>query len=185
VNFLLDTNVISEWVKSKPDRNVVTWLAEADEDRVFVSVISFAEIRRGIELMVAGRRRERLVQWLAEELPLRFEERILSVDQGGRRPLGRGHGAKREERPRDGLDGRLCRRDRRGSRSHAGDAQHQRLRTRRDFFDGSLATASVALIKRLLLPATKSTTSAKETRTGDSVAAGKGTHHRTTGPRYR
>jgi predicted nucleic acid-binding protein len=82
VNFLLDTNVISEWVKPRPDRNVVTWLAAADEDRVFLSVISFAEIRRGIELMVAGRRRERLAQWLAEELPLRFEDRILAVDPG-------------------------------------------------------------------------------------------------------
>jgi toxin FitB len=82
VNFLLDSNVISEWVKPEPDRNVVTWLAEADEDRVFVSVIAFAEIRRGIELMVAGRRRERLAQWLAAELPLRFEDRILAVDQG-------------------------------------------------------------------------------------------------------
>ncbi|MGH7916896.1 MAG: type II toxin-antitoxin system VapC family toxin [Candidatus Binataceae bacterium] len=82
MNFLLDTNVISEWVKPEPDRNVVTWLAEADEDRVFVSVISFAEIRRGIELMVAGRRRQRLALWLAEELPLRFEDRILAVDLG-------------------------------------------------------------------------------------------------------
>jgi predicted nucleic acid-binding protein len=80
VNFLLDTNVISGWVKPKPDANVVAWLADADEDRVFVSVISFAEIRRGIELMVAGRRRERLAQWLAEELALRFEGRILAVD---------------------------------------------------------------------------------------------------------
>lgn len=82
MNYLLDTNVISEWVEPEPDRNVVTWLAEADEDRMFVSVISFAEIRRGIELMVAGRRRERLAQWLAEELPLRFEHRILGVDPG-------------------------------------------------------------------------------------------------------
>jgi toxin FitB len=82
MNFLLDTNVISEWVKPQPDRNVVSWLAEADEDRVFVSVISFAEIRRGIELMPAGRRRERLAQWLAEELPVRFEDRILAIDPG-------------------------------------------------------------------------------------------------------
>lgn len=56
-------------MKPRPDRNVLSWLAEADEDRVFVSVISFAEIRREIELMPAGRRRERLAQWLAEELP--------------------------------------------------------------------------------------------------------------------
>jgi len=80
VSFLLDTNVISEWVKPQPDRNVVSWLADADEDRVFVSVISFAEIRRGIELMPTGRPRERLGQWLAEELPMRFEDRILAID---------------------------------------------------------------------------------------------------------
>ncbi len=81
MNFLLDTNVISEWVKPQPDRNVVSWLAEADEDRVFVSVISFAEIRHGIELMPASRRRERLAQWLVEEMPLRFDNRVLAIDR--------------------------------------------------------------------------------------------------------
>jgi predicted nucleic acid-binding protein len=81
MNFLLDTNVISEWVKPQPDRNVVSWLAEIDEDRVFISVISFAEIRHGIELMPLSRRRERLAQWLVEELPLRFEDRVLAVDR--------------------------------------------------------------------------------------------------------
>jgi toxin FitB len=81
LSFLLDTNVVSEWVKPQPDRNVVSWLAKADEDLVFISVISFAEIRRGIELMNSARRRERLSIWLAEELPNRFEQRILSIDQ--------------------------------------------------------------------------------------------------------
>jgi len=80
MNFLLDTNVISEWVKPQPDRNVVSWLAEVDEDRVFISVISFAEIRHGIEVMPISRRRERLAQWLIEELPLRFEDRVFAVD---------------------------------------------------------------------------------------------------------
>jgi predicted nucleic acid-binding protein len=80
VSFLLDTNVISQWVKPQPEPNVVSWLAEADEDRVFVSVISFTEIRCGIELMPTGRRRERLGQWLAEELPMRFEDQILGTD---------------------------------------------------------------------------------------------------------
>jgi predicted nucleic acid-binding protein len=81
VSFLLDTNVISEWVKPQPDPNVVTWLAEVDEDRVFMSVASFAEIRHGIEMMPAGRRRERLLNWLIDELPERFEGRILDIDQ--------------------------------------------------------------------------------------------------------
>jgi hypothetical protein len=60
---------------------VVSWLAEVDEDRVFISVISFAEVRHGIELLPVGRRRERLAHWLAEDLPERFEGRILAVDQ--------------------------------------------------------------------------------------------------------
>jgi len=81
VSFLLDTNVVSEWVRPQPDRNVISWLAEVDEDRVFISVISFAEIRWGVELLPVGRRRERLATWLAEELPVRFEERILDIDQ--------------------------------------------------------------------------------------------------------
>jgi toxin FitB len=80
VNFLLDTNVVSEWVRPQPDRNVILWLAEVDEDRVFLSVISFAEIRRGVEMLPYGRRRERLATWLAVELPVRFEERILDID---------------------------------------------------------------------------------------------------------
>jgi hypothetical protein len=81
VSFLLDTNVISEWIKPQPNRNVVSWLAEVDEDRVFISVISFAEVRHGVELLPVGRRRERLAHWLAEDLPERFEGRILAIDQ--------------------------------------------------------------------------------------------------------
>jgi predicted nucleic acid-binding protein len=80
LSFLLDTNVISEWVKPRPNAGVVTWLAEVDEDRVFVSVVSLAELRYGIERMPIGARRQRLDEWLRGELPLRFEGRILAID---------------------------------------------------------------------------------------------------------
>jgi toxin FitB len=80
VNFLLDTNVVSEWTKPRPDAGVVAWLAEADEDRIFVSVITVAELRHGIERLPAGARRERLETWLTDQVPLRFEERLLAVD---------------------------------------------------------------------------------------------------------
>ncbi len=80
MSFLLDTNVVSEWAKSRPNAGVITWLAEADEDRVFVSVITLAELRHGIERMPAGRREVRLDEWLRDELPLRFEGRVLPVD---------------------------------------------------------------------------------------------------------
>jgi toxin FitB len=80
VNFLLDTNIISEWVKPKPNPGVVTWLAEVDEDRVFLSVVTLAELRYGIERLAAGKRRERLEDWLNHDLPLRFDGRVLPVD---------------------------------------------------------------------------------------------------------
>jgi predicted nucleic acid-binding protein len=80
VSFLLDTNVVSEWVKSRPDRGVVAWLAAVDEDQVFISVVTLAELRYGIERMTAGSRRNRLAQWLQDDLPPRFDGRILSID---------------------------------------------------------------------------------------------------------
>lgn len=80
MNFLLDTNAVSEWVKPRPNPGLISWMESADEDRVFLSVISLAELRYGIERMAAGARRTRLEHWLQDELPLRFEGRILSVD---------------------------------------------------------------------------------------------------------
>jgi toxin FitB len=80
VSFLLDTNVVSEWVKPRPNAGLVAWLEDVDEDGVFVSVITLAELRYGIERMAQGERRQRLDAWLREELPLRFEERVLPVD---------------------------------------------------------------------------------------------------------
>jgi predicted nucleic acid-binding protein len=82
VNFLLDTNVVSEWVKPRPNSGVADWLARADEDRIFISAVTFAEIRYGIERLPRGTRRERLEAWLTDDLPLRFEARVLPVDAG-------------------------------------------------------------------------------------------------------
>jgi hypothetical protein len=81
VNFLLDTHVLSEWIKPKPDEGVVAWLNDADEDRTLISVISLAELRHGIERMDHGGRRRRLDSWLRRDLPDRFEGRILEIDE--------------------------------------------------------------------------------------------------------
>jgi len=81
VKFLVDTNVVSEWVKPRPDGGVVAWMNEVDEDRVFISVISLAELRHGVERMPSGTQRRRLDEWLKEELPLRFEGRVLLIDR--------------------------------------------------------------------------------------------------------
>ena len=80
MSFLLDTNAVSEWVKPRPNPGLIAWMEAADEDRIFISVVSLAELRYGVERMPTGRRRSRLEQWLRNELPLRFESRILPVD---------------------------------------------------------------------------------------------------------
>lgn len=80
MSFLLDTNAVSEWVKPRPDPGLIGWMEAADEDRVFLSVISLAELGYGVERMPAAKRRKRLEEWLRHELPLRFEGRILPID---------------------------------------------------------------------------------------------------------
>jgi toxin FitB len=80
MSFLLDTNAVSEWVKPRPNPGLIGWMESTDEDRVFISVITLAELRYGVERLAAGARRRRLEEWLGHELPLRFEGRILPVD---------------------------------------------------------------------------------------------------------
>jgi toxin FitB len=82
VSFLLDTNAISEWQKPRPNPGVIAWMDSADEEKLFLSVVTLAELRYGVERMPTGSRRRRYEQWLEHELPLRFEGRILSVNLG-------------------------------------------------------------------------------------------------------
>jgi predicted nucleic acid-binding protein len=80
MSFLLDTNVVSESMKPRPNPGLVYWLANVNEDEVFISVVTLTELRYGIEKMAAGSKRKRLDEWLQQELPLRFKSRILPVD---------------------------------------------------------------------------------------------------------
>jgi predicted nucleic acid-binding protein len=78
--FLLDTNVISELVKPKPDDRVRRWIEETDESILFLTVLTLGEIRKGVERLRSGRRRGRLESWLQVDLPSRFQDRILPID---------------------------------------------------------------------------------------------------------
>jgi toxin FitB len=78
--FLLDTNVVSEVTRPKPDARVMAWLAAADEDRLYLSVATLAEINRGVDLLPAGKKQRVLRDWLINGLIPRFDGRILPVD---------------------------------------------------------------------------------------------------------
>jgi predicted nucleic acid-binding protein len=80
--FLLDTNCISELVRPKPDSRVVQWMEAADEDLLFLSVLTLGEIRKGIAGLAQGKRRARLESWLEVDLQARFAGRIVAIDAG-------------------------------------------------------------------------------------------------------
>ncbi|WEK04683.1 MAG: type II toxin-antitoxin system VapC family toxin [Candidatus Devosia phytovorans] len=106
MTYLLDTNVLSEVRRPQPDAAVMAWLDQVDEDRVYLSVISIAEIARGVALLDAGRRRDELAEWLTHDLPARFETRLLTVDERVALTWGRLMGeAKRAGRGLSVMDG--------------------------------------------------------------------------------
>jgi predicted nucleic acid-binding protein len=79
--FLLDTNVISELVRTKPDSKVSSWITSVDEGLLYLSVLTFGEIRKGVALLKPSSRRIGLEAWLDGDLTLRFAGRILPIDQ--------------------------------------------------------------------------------------------------------
>ena len=78
--FLLDTNVISEPNRPRPDPKVVGWLAQADERTLFLSLLTLGEIRSGIVKLGGGRQGLRFEGLLAS-LKQRFEGRVLPIDE--------------------------------------------------------------------------------------------------------
>jgi toxin FitB len=78
--YLLDTNCISELVRAKPEPAVVTWIEATDESLLYLSVLTFGEIRKGLTELPQGKRRTHLETWLEIELRARFAGRILPID---------------------------------------------------------------------------------------------------------
>ena len=79
--FLLDTNVISELVRPRPEPKVKAWVAATDEDLLYLSVLTLGEIRKGIAVLRDASRRVGLEAWLDGDLAVRFAGRILAIDR--------------------------------------------------------------------------------------------------------
>ncbi len=77
--YLLDTNVISETVRHKPDSKVISWLKSIDPSFFSLSVITLGEIRKGTEKLHDGQRKQKLIQWLEIELLQTFQDRIIPI----------------------------------------------------------------------------------------------------------
>lgn len=80
MSFLIDTCCISELVNKKPDPNVVKWFTDHDELSMYLSVLTFGELRKGIEKLPDSKKKEELNQWVEEDLFNRFKTRVLNIN---------------------------------------------------------------------------------------------------------
>lgn len=79
MNYLLDTCVISELVKNSPDKNVLDWLMNTPAERLYLSVITIGEIRKGLFKLPDSKRKDLLTNWLNSLLE-DYKNRILTID---------------------------------------------------------------------------------------------------------
>jgi predicted nucleic acid-binding protein len=79
--WLLDTNVLSELRRPRPERKVLAFIAAQPLEFLYVSAVSFAEIRFGIELLADAGRRAELNDWLVHKVRPMFEQRVLAITE--------------------------------------------------------------------------------------------------------
>ena len=79
--WLLDTNVLSELRRPRAEPKVVTFVSRQPLDLLYVSTVTFAEIRFGIEAISDASRRAALNEWLTHRLRPMFEQRILPITE--------------------------------------------------------------------------------------------------------
>ncbi|MFO0375385.1 MAG: type II toxin-antitoxin system VapC family toxin [Alphaproteobacteria bacterium] len=80
MSYLLDTNILSETVKTAPNTNVLSWIESIPDESLFISVLTLGEIRRGIEKLDEGKKKRHLLVWLETDLQYWFSDRVLPVN---------------------------------------------------------------------------------------------------------
>ena len=81
MRYLLDTCVISEAAKARPNPKVVKWIDACDEEALFLSVLTLGEVQKGIARLADGTRRDAIQRWLDADLRTRFSDRVLPIDE--------------------------------------------------------------------------------------------------------
>jgi predicted nucleic acid-binding protein len=80
VNFLLDTNVVTETTRPQPSAAVLDWIAAQAAESLFISAITIGELRRGALLLTEGKKRKALLRWIETGIKAGFTGCILPVD---------------------------------------------------------------------------------------------------------
>jgi len=80
LKYLLDTNIISEFISKTPNQNVIDYILALDENDLYLSVITIGEIKAGIEKLDNGSKKEKLLYWLENDLLDRFQNKIIDID---------------------------------------------------------------------------------------------------------
>lgn len=109
MSWLLDTCVLSELVKPKPDAGLVAWVESNDEGRLYLSALTLGELAKGIARLPAGAKRNRLQNWLDRDLSERFSGRVLPIDQAAALRWGELQArAEKHGRPMPVIDGLIA-----------------------------------------------------------------------------
>ena len=82
---VLDTNIISELLRPAPNKQVEAWLSAQDGENVYFTTVGEAELRYGLALLPAGKRRNALSKAVEEILNEDFQDRILAFDRAAAR----------------------------------------------------------------------------------------------------
>lgn len=106
---ILDTNIISELMKTVPDQNVVAWVNQQESIHLFITIPSIAEISYGLAVLPKGKRRDYLQEAFQHVLITSFKHRILAFDQSSAHSYGQlmGH-RKNLGKPLSILDGQIA-----------------------------------------------------------------------------
>jgi len=84
LKYILDTNIISEFISKQPNQKVLDYINSLDENNIYLSVITIGEIRFGIEKLnkeYQAKKISILTNWLDNDLLERFEGRIVDIDK--------------------------------------------------------------------------------------------------------
>jgi len=81
MKYLLDTPLLAELVRARPDDWVSRWMDAYDDEEIYLSLLTIGEIVKSIESESEPERRAELHRWLEEDLMVRFHGRIIPINQ--------------------------------------------------------------------------------------------------------